>query len=179
MNEREANKFWKKVQRGAPNECWPWIGAKDPGGYGRFLFRGKVVKAHRLALATIVDVDVIVAGRLGSTGVVVLHTCDNPDCVNPAHLRAGAQVDNVRDAASKKRMRGPVGQTHPMTSITDDQVAEIRRLYATGCWSQVSLAKAFGCKRSAVGNYITGKSRVTTSIPKRCTRNSYRLLRNH
>ena len=79
------------------SECWEWDGAKDKDGYGRLRWRWKEMRAH-------------VAAWLAWRGKVpkdscVLHTCDNPSCVNPDHLWLGTQGDNVADRHAKGRTR--------------------------------------------------------------------------
>src|SRR5687767_6700752 len=88
-------RFWEKVdQSGGPETCWPWLGAiqtRSPGGhggYGYFFRLNKVRYAHRRALE-------LTLGRSLEPGEIALHTCDNPPCCNPAHLRAGTQLDNM------------------------------------------------------------------------------------
>ena len=89
-------RFLVKVKNGAPSECWPWTAAKDRDGYGRFKVMGRHVPAHRMAFVLTRTQD------LGEIEVV-MHTCDNPSCCNPAHLKAGTQVENIADRSAKGR----------------------------------------------------------------------------
>lgn len=95
------DKFWQRVQIGEPDECWPWRGPIQTGkhGYG-FFFLTEVPKptrilAHRFAYMLATGEDV--------RGWVVMHSCDNPPCVNPNHLKRGTQKDNVADMDAKGR----------------------------------------------------------------------------
>lgn len=95
--------FWMKV--GATlattppaDVCWPWIGATRKG-YGVFMF-GTAQPAHRMAWF-------FTWGPI-PTGAYVCHRCDNPPCVNPAHLFLGTQADNMEDMKRKGRSRKPV-----------------------------------------------------------------------
>lgn len=93
--------FWQKVVKGAEGECWGWTGAKVRAGYGVHWANGKHVKAHRYSY-------VLHYGAIPD-GMGVLHSCDNPQCSNPAHLRAGSQKDNVADAIARNR-RAKIGR---------------------------------------------------------------------
>jgi hypothetical protein len=84
--------------------------------------------------------------------MVVRHTCDNPPCVNPAHLVIGAQLDNVRDMVERGRRRG--------RSLTADQVAEVRRRAAAG-ESYRDLAASAGVDASTVGRIVKGRTWAT------------------
>lgn len=75
--------------------CWEWIGAIATHGYGYFGANGKSIRAHRASYQ-------IYKGKIGD-GLYVLHSCDNPSCVNPDHLWLGTQKDNIRDRNIKGR----------------------------------------------------------------------------
>lgn len=105
--ERVEERFWSKVDRSGGSEaCWPWLAAKTRG-YGSFAAGGRLHRATHFAIR--------LDGRDVAKGQVVMHRCDNPPCVNPAHLVVGAQGDNVRDMWEKGRganyptMRGEPG----------------------------------------------------------------------
>lgn len=80
--------------------CWEWQAGKfesSKGGYGQFYYEGKPIQAHRFSYMMFVN-DI-------PEGLVVLHTCDNPPCVNPSHLTLGTHEDNAKDRESKLRGR--------------------------------------------------------------------------
>lgn len=88
-------RFWSKVDKtGGPDACWPWTGSKTRG-YGGFWAEGKMHRATHVAVKA--------DGRNMLDRQVVCHSCDNPPCVNPAHLFVGYQADNVRDMREKNR----------------------------------------------------------------------------
>jgi hypothetical protein len=99
-----ATRFWAKVAKTGPEDCWNWIGAKDNHGYGIIADtkrRPAPLKAPRVSWEL----------HFGApaTGLVVRHKCDNPGCVNPNHLEIGTQRDNARDTAKRGRLN-PVSQ---------------------------------------------------------------------
>jgi hypothetical protein len=87
--------FWAKADKsGGPTACWPWMGKRSRDNYG-VAYNGGHVLAHRVAFA--------IATGLDAGDRFVLHTCDNPPCVNPAHLYAGTALDNARDRDARGR----------------------------------------------------------------------------
>lgn len=92
--EDDLKRFWSKVTKGKPNECWVWHGA-NVRGYGQFWFRGKKARASRASWS-------IHFGEI-KNGLWVLHKCDNPPCVNPKHLFLGTRSDNMLDCFKKGR----------------------------------------------------------------------------
>lgn len=96
MNIEE--RFWSKVDKSG--DCWVWTAAPDTAGYGQFRFEGKNVKAHRVSFFL----------EHGYWPKIARHSCDNPPCVNPAHLLDGTYKDNLDDAYLRDR-RGGVKQS--------------------------------------------------------------------
>lgn len=79
----------------ADSGCLIWAGCKLPSGYGKLRVNHKDWLAHRYSYT-------IAKGEIPD-GMVVMHSCDNPSCVNPEHLKAGTQLDNANDAKQKGR----------------------------------------------------------------------------
>lgn len=100
----------QKVGMALSDQCWPWRGSKDR--YGFFCYQGKVVNAHRAAYTLLV-------GPI-PPGLVVDHLCGNPLCVNPAHLEAVTQRENVR--RSRNHVAEFMRQTHCKRGHPFDQV---------------------------------------------------------
>lgn len=131
-----VDRFWNKVLV-APQGCWAWLGAHNLKGYGQFKLGGKQLGAHRVAWE-------LVFGEI-LTGLFVCHTCDNPGCVNPAHLFLGTNMDNVNDRDKKKR--NPRGVKHGMTKLNQEQVMYIR----TSNKNHTQLANELGVTDVLVG----------------------------
>lgn len=121
-------RLWKQIDRRGRDECWPWSAMSKIDGYGVIGRGGRdagKILAHRAAWESMNGP--IPSGE-GYHGTVVLHTCDNRLCCNPAHLRLGTQADNVRDMDAKGRRVAVLryGEDHHMTKITEDDVRAIR-----------------------------------------------------
>lgn len=121
MNTTNIIRFWEKVRKGNPDECWEWIGKPNQGGYGRFghdrIVRRASHVAYELTYGPIRD------------GNIICHSCDNPICVNPAHLWQGTHSDNHQDKARKGRSHRLIGERNPNTPFTEEQILAIREDY--------------------------------------------------
>lgn len=133
---KELSRFWAKVAKGGPNDCWPWIGAKSGTGYGIGRLDSRYVPAHRVSF-TIHNGEIPV-------GMYVCHHCDNPPCVNPAHLFAGTAKENMRDCVRKGRFHGKRPR-----KLTPDQEREIATSFANGA-NGAELGRRFGVGRHTV-----------------------------
>ncbi|PTQ64481.1 HNH endonuclease [Sphingomonas sp. PP-CE-3G-477] len=98
-----ASVFWNRATVAGADDCWLWNAAKAPRGYGLFCTKGERILAHRYSLF-------LATGELPADKMA-LHSCDNPRCVNPKHLRWGTQFDNMQDASNRKRIRN-MRKTH-------------------------------------------------------------------
>lgn len=97
-----ADRFWARVEKRGPDECWPWTGYRDAKGYGQIALNRRTAEgAHRVSWA-------LARGEIPD-GIHVLHRCDNPPCCNPAHLFLGTHADNMWDMKAKGRASGGPG----------------------------------------------------------------------
>jgi len=156
LSRVKADEFWSRANKlGA---CWLWTGFLDGKGYGRFTIARGIAGAysegaHRVSWA-------LTNGAI-PTGVHVLHNCDNPWCVNPAHLRLGTHAENMADMATRGRARGgsKPGEACGHAKLSWDTVREIRRLWALPSHpSQRALGERFGVDRATISYVVRGKT---------------------
>ncbi len=113
-------RFYRFVERGGSDECWLWTGARHPKGYGRIRQGGrgsKTLLAHRVSFE--------LHKRLLKPGENACHRCDNPPCVNPNHLFAGSQKDNIIDREAKGRSADRRGEKGGGSKLTENKVVDI------------------------------------------------------
>ena len=139
-----TERFWSKVDRGDPDQCWEWKAATDRWGYGKFRIDEKKKYAHRVSYE-------FHHGPIPE-GMLVLHSCDNPACVNPAHLHFGTHQDNMIERG--ERNRSASGKNNGQVKLTTDQVHQIRIRYATGGVTQKQLAEEFEVTQQQISNII-------------------------
>jgi hypothetical protein len=135
-----------------PADCWPWLGTRllNPGGeYGRFYFNGDEVRAH-------IFIYEFVNGTLDA-GLVVRHICDNPPCVNPAHLLSGTHLDNVMDKFERERGANRKGERHPLARLTDEKVRRIRVLAKSGIRYR-DIAESYGMSRQQIEKIVNRRN---------------------
>lgn len=101
-NDDAFERFWAKVDRRAPEECWPWL-ASTSRGYGQYRFMGHTHNAHRVAW-------ILTFGGIDRADDVVRHRCDDRLCCNPAHLELGSTWLNSLDAMERRRTKWGKGR---------------------------------------------------------------------
>jgi hypothetical protein len=103
MKPSDSLRFWSHVDRsGGPDACWPWTASRDAKGYGWFFLERRNLHAPRALLA-------LQLGFIPPPSILACHTCDNPPCVNPAHIYAGDAQTNVDDMHARGRTRAVPG----------------------------------------------------------------------
>lgn len=93
-----AERFHKKYVINKITGCWEWCASKNSFGYGKFRVNKKLVYAHRFSYE-------LYNGLKIPIGLIILHKCDNPKCVNPEHLSMGTHTDNAIDRAKKLKAK--------------------------------------------------------------------------
>jgi len=145
------NRFWSKVSKKSPDECWEWQAARFTSGYGMFAIHSHPYKAHRVAYS-------LFYGEIPK-GLEICHSCDNKACVNPKHLRANTHQANMREAVERGLLRHDAiewlrGEESPHAKLTAAQVLGIRKMYSGGEASQRELAAMFHVGRSTIRHII-------------------------
>lgn len=108
-----AARFWAKVDKRGPTECWEWVRYLNVYGYGQFSVNARVTKlAHRMAYE-------LMLGPIPD-GLVIDHLCNNPRCVNPAHMEAVTQDVNAQ-------------RRHARTGCSPSKTRPLRHRIATHC----------------------------------------------
>lgn len=158
-------RFWNKVLKKGHDDCWEWTGSRNWDGYGQINVDGKTRRAHRLSW-------VMSNRKKIPKNMVIMHTCDNPPCVNPSHLVIGTQAENMADREKKNRgadrsgNKNPMfgkkrtketrdkisasrkgrygGEKNPRAILSKENVLKIREMYSTGDYTQKEIAKIFG-----------------------------------
>jgi hypothetical protein len=161
-------RFSEKVKVAGPDDCWEWQGAKNKLGYG--LFSGgadlgrRPYLAHRFSFQW---------SNLREPQGCVLHTCDNPSCVNPAHLFEGDRTENNLDRERKGRGGNHKGTRNGRAILTEQSVAEIRAEYDQRCregrkyGALKALAEKWGVTHSSIQNIVYGRNWLHVDLLER------------
>lgn len=135
--------------------CWIWTKAKTKRGYGKIQVGNKHTHAHRVSYEHS-------RGITLPPEIAVCHRCDNPPCINPAHLFEGSAGDNQRDCLLKGRHTGSrennKGHLHPKAKLTIDQALDVIDARRTGRATEEELAVKYGISTSRIYYIATGRS---------------------
>lgn len=138
-----AERFWAQVEK--TDSCWLWVGTRFVDGYG--LFRdGKPRGAHRVAWE-------LHYGPIPD-GLMVCHHCDNPPCVNPAHLFLGTNADNMADM--KRKGRQGFGERNASSRLTEVDIVAIRKSYWLQGLLSHEIARQYETSDRHIRNIVRG-----------------------
>lgn len=146
-------RFWQKVNK--TEACWLWTASTHEFGYGVIGCPdrpGRTLRAHRVSWEW-------AHGEIPK-GLLVLHKCDVPACVNPDHLFLGTHKDNSDDKVSKGRQAkigNGRGEESPNSKLTWEKVRDIRKRSESG-ETQRSIAARYGIDKSNVAAIIRKKT---------------------
>lgn len=140
-----------KTIKGGPDDCWLWSGSCDTPGYATIRIDGKLRRASHVAFE-------LNTGKQIPAGMVIMHSCDTPACVNPNHLFLGTKLLNSLDKKNKGRCNSPKGEKHPMRKLTEKEVDEIRNIYSQGNHTYTELAPRFNVNRTTISKIVNGKN---------------------
>lgn len=148
-----VNRFWlqTEIPKDKEDGCWIWVGTLNHHGYGNFRgFNGKNDKAHRFSYR-------LHYGKFDES-LEILHSCDNPACVNPKHLSVGTHDTNMEQMVERGRSIPMRGENAFNNKLTEEQVLEIRSRYSNGNGTYKSLSGEFGVSVGHIKNLVIGKS---------------------
>lgn len=143
-------RFWSKVT--IPDDyiqqCWLWTGKLNDRGYGSIFILGKQTRVHRFVYECY-------NGPIPN-GLLVRHTCDIRNCVNPNHLLTGTSQDNVNDMINRNRIAH--GEKQGISILTEHDVKFILNALLNNSYSSQQLAKIYNVKRATINGISRGKS---------------------
>lgn len=142
-----ADRLVARLVKSYRTGCWLWTGPKRRRGYGAIWHSGKTVATHRLALE-------LATRQPVPADALVIHSCDQPACCNPKHLRVGTHKDNHADMVAKGRL--PV-QPPRIVKLSYEKAVEIRAQHAAGT-TKTALARRYGVALQSIGDVISCRS---------------------
>lgn len=144
-------RFWSKVRRtDSAADCWIWLASRTSDGYGRIRVGNRTLQAHRLAYE--------LERKRPGVGRLVLHSCDNPPCVNPHHLFQGTVQVNVSDKWAKGRGYRPIGEHNGQAKLSAQDVLNMRAQYMRGGVRHQDLSEKYGVNRATISYVLAEKT---------------------
>ena len=146
--------FWSHVDRSG--DCWLWNAYRNDSDYGEFTHRllsPRTQRAHRLSWTF--------ANGPIPNGLWVLHRCDNPPCVNPAHLFLGTAADNSQDASAKGRLdqqKYPLKRREAISKLGIENVRIIKQLLVDGHRNGAALGRRYGVTKTTISYIKNGRT---------------------
>lgn len=155
MNFMQTESFWSKVDiKESKTDCWEWLGAKKPTGYGNVRINKKYMLAHRVAF--------LLANGEFPEKFIVCHICDNPSCCNPGHLVLGTHKSNTIDMLIKNRQKkksiSTRGSNNVNAKLSETDVISIRNQYKDKKLNQYQLAEKYNVSQPAIGALLRNET---------------------
>lgn len=173
--EENKERFYGKFDVKSNNECWVWKGGLDKDGYGKFNVKLKnrfiTKSAHRISFE-------LTNGEILDE-VKILHSCDNPSCVNPFHLLSGTHKQNMQDMKEKGRAakgnnngkrlypeKNKKGEENKASKLTEKDVKEICDLLKNKVFNNVEISKLYCVHVDTIWRIKSGKiwSHITKGL---------------
>ena len=166
LNYRQdiVDRFWSKViipsdYENQVKQCWEWQAGKDKDGYGYFHIRtGTKYRSHRFSYEYYFG---IIPDKM-----LICHTCDNPSCVNPYHLFAGTNTDNLQDMSAK--CRGTIGAKNVNAAFVDQDIVDIIEGVSSNKYSGITeIMNIYHVSRPTIHRIFNGETwaHVTCNYP--------------
>lgn len=152
----KVTEFWSNVDKRGADDCWPWGGYLEDG-YGRYFYGGQMRAAHELAVT-------FTTGETRAKELDTCHSCNNPPCCNPKHLRFDTRASNVADMIDAGRQR--------RGRFTELEVVTMRTRYQAGA-RQTDIARDYGVTNGLISQIVRGMRYATIGGPIQGTRERY------
>jgi DNA-binding CsgD family transcriptional regulator len=144
-----------------PDRCWEWFKGTNDRGYGQITVDDQRTYTHRFSYE-------FFYGDTLTSNDVIMHSCDNPPCVNPIHLDKGTHLTNQRDMMKKGRGRKALGPENGRSKLTPEQALEIHRLIDEGSISLRAIGRQFdigvntviALRNGVTWSHVTGRTRI-------------------
>lgn len=164
LDENDKSRFHSRYKINEDSGCHEWTAGLFERGYGAFRVSKQSLRAHRVAF--------LLSTGIQPLDLLVCHTCDNPKCVNPAHLFLGTSKNNSDDMFAKGRANKSTGDKHgtktkperiskgedrPLSKLKQFQIPEIRALAKSKKISQQEIALIYGVSRRLIGMVLKNK----------------------
>jgi hypothetical protein len=162
------DRLLSKIKIDKKTDCWIWQGAQKGRGYGAVHYNKKLRRAHRVSFEVFV-------GEI-KKGKILLHSCNNPLCINPKHLSPGTHQENTKQMIEEGRANPPKGEKHYAAKLNKKDVAEIKSLIEETNLSNAKIAERFNVDRRSIWGIRLGKTwKHIKYIPKKGQLNLFKM----